>query len=222
MTILVVTGLAREARILSVPQTAVVFGGADPDAIRRNIDAAIDRQTRGVISIGIGGGLAPALGVGDTVLASEIICGLKRFSVDAKWSDRIATRLPRVVRGAIAGSDTIVADAAAKAGLYAATGALAVDMESALAAEAAAARGLPFAALRVISDGAGDALPPAALVAMRPDGTVALGAVLRSLLAQPRQIRGLLKTARDSEIAFARLLRCRDLLGAGLAGLDLG
>ncbi len=222
MKILVVTGLAREARVLTVPQTNVVFGGADRDAIRRNIDSAIDDETAGIISIGICGGLAPSLAVGDTVLADEIVSASGRHGVDARWSDRIAMRLPKAVHGVIAASDTILTDPAAKAALHAATGALAVDMESELAGEAAFARGLPFAALRVISDAASDALPPAALVAIRPDGTVALGAVLRSLLAQPRQIPGLMKTARDSEIAFARLLRCRDLLGPGLAGLDLG
>ena len=65
-------------------------------------------------------------------------------------------------------------------------------------------------------------LPPAALVAMKPDGGIALGRVLGSLLKQPAQMPALIRTARASNRAFAELLRCRDLLGVGLAGPDLG
>ena len=75
--------------------------------------------------------------------------------------------------------------------------------------------------LRVISDDAGHALPPAALVAMKPDGGIALGRVLGSLLRHPLQVPGLIRTARTSGKAFRELLRCRGLCGVGLAGLDL-
>jgi nucleoside phosphorylase len=59
---------------------------------------------------------------------------------------------------------------AGKRALRAETGALAVDMESHVAARVAARRGLPFAVVRVISDSADEALPPAAQIGMKPDG----------------------------------------------------
>ena len=73
----------------------------------------------------------------------------------------------------------------------------------------------------MISDDAGHVLPPAALVAMKPDGGIALGRVLGSLLRKPLQMPALIRTARASNKAFAELLRCRDLCGVGLAGTDL-
>ena len=75
--------------------------------------------------------------------------------------------------------------------------------------------------LRVISDDAGHVLPPAALLAMKPDGGIALGRVLGSLLRHPLQVPALIRTARTSNKAFRELLRCRGLCGVGLAGLDL-
>ena len=47
------------------------------------------------------------------------------------------------------------------------------------------------------------------------------GRVLLSLLKKPTQIPALVHTARTSNKAFAELLRCRDLCGVGIAGLDL-
>ena len=94
-------------------------------------------------------------------------------------------------------------------------------MESQVAARFAARRNLPLAALRVISDDASHVLPPAALVAMQPDGGISIGKVLWSVMKKPAQIPALIRTGRASSKAFAELLRCRDLCGVGIAGLDL-
>ncbi len=68
---------------------------------------------------------------------------------------------------------------AAKATLRAASGALAIDMESAAVAEAAAEAGVPFLVLRVIADPADRAIPPVALHGVAPDGSRRPWAVLR-------------------------------------------
>ena len=119
----------------------------------------------------------------------------------------------------------MVVDAAAKAALYASTGALAVDMESHVAAAFAAEHGLPFVALRVISDGADRALPKAAQAGMKKDGGMDILAVLRELAKDPRQLPALIRTGREAEVAFQRLklLRRHDLLGRlGVGDPDLG
>jgi hypothetical protein len=134
---------------------------------------------------------------------------------------RLASRLASAHQGLLFGSDVIIENAETKSGLHRTTGALAVDMESQVAARFAYQRKLPLAGLRVISDDASHVLPPAALVAMKPDGGIALGRVLWSLLKKPAQIPALVHTARTSNKAFAGLLRCRDLCGVGLAGADL-
>ena len=58
-------------------------------------------------------------------------------------------------------------------------------------------------------------LTHAALVAMRPDGAIAFGALIRSLARDPGQIPALMQTARDARAAFSALLRGRQMLAAG-------
>jgi hypothetical protein len=89
-------------------------------------------------------------------------------------------------------------------------------MESHIAAEAAQRHGLPFAALRFISDDAGRALPKAAQVGMRPDGGMDVGAVLKALAADPREAPALIRTGLEAERAFRALLRGRRRLGPAL------
>jgi adenosylhomocysteine nucleosidase len=159
------------------------------------------------------------------VIADQIITGAENWDCHEGWRVRLMSRLvsnvPGAHQGQIFGSDVIIEKAETKSGLHTATGALAVDMESQVAARFAASRNLPLAALRVISDDATHILPPAALVAMKPDGGIAIGRVLGSLLRRPQQLPALIRTARSSNKAFAELLRCLDLCGVGIAGLDL-
>lgn len=220
MTILAVTGLAKEAKLAGVAGVGAVAGGGDSDGLMANLNA-LHGDLRGVISIGLAGALSPHLNVGDVVIAEQIITGIETWDCHEGWRVRLTSRLPYAHQGQLFGSDVIIENAQTKSGLHTATGALAVDMESQVAARFAASRNLPLAGLRVISDDATHVLPPAALVAMRPDGGIALGRVLGSLLRKPNQVPALIRTARASNQAFAELLRCLDLCGVGIAGLDL-
>ena len=220
MTVLAVTGLSKEAGIVGVAGVIAVAGGGDGDGLAAKLKA-LHGDISGVISIGLAGALSPHLKVGDVVIAEKIITGAESWDCHAGWRNRLVSRLPQAHQGQLFGSDVIIDEAETKSGLHAATGALAVDMESQIAARFAAARNLPLAGLRIISDDATHVLPPAALVAMKPDGGIALGRVLGSLLRKPNQVPALIRTARASNKAFAELLRCLDLCGVGIAGLDL-
>ncbi len=140
---------------------------------------------------------------------------------DQRWADRLAAALPEARRGFILGSNHMIAAAAAKAVLHRQTGALCVDMESHIAAEVAVAHGLPFAALRFISDDASRALPKAAQAGMKPDGGMDLAAVLKSLAADPRQLPALIRTGLEAETAFRALFRSRHRLGPALGFADV-
>jgi adenosylhomocysteine nucleosidase len=122
----------------------------------------------------------------------------------------------------IVGAASPIASASAKAALHAASGAAAVDMESAIVAQAAARHRLPFAVLRAVADPAARALPQAALVAMREDGGVNVAAVLGALARAPQQWPAFARLALDSRKAFSALADARALLGADFAGVDLG
>jgi len=220
MTILAVTGLAKEAKIVGVANVVAVAGGGD-DVLLADKLKALHGDIRGVISIGLAGALSPHLKVGEVVIADEVLTGAERWQCYEAWRVRLLSRLPQAHQGQLFGSDVIIEDPETKAGLHTTTGALAVDMESQVAARFAASRNLPLAGLRVISDDSYHVLPPAALVAMKPDGGISIARVLGSLLKKPAQLPALIRTARASNKAFAELLRCRDLLGVGLAGADL-
>jgi hopanoid-associated phosphorylase len=193
----------------------------------RRLEAVNVTGVQAVVSFGIAGALDPRLRVGDVVLATEIIGDDGRIQASAElrrnWTDRLRGTTIPAVECAILGVDEPALTPAAKAGLHARSGAGAVDMESHLAAAFAARHGLPFGAIRVVSDRADHALPPAAGTAMRPDGSVDVLSVVGSLLRDPRQIPGLLATARNAAIAFRQLGRVRGLLRlrSGLLGLDL-
>jgi hopanoid-associated phosphorylase len=212
MTVLAVCGLKREARILEKARVRVATGAA--------FEIASDIQ--GIISIGIAGALSPDLSVGDVVIAERVITANEAFETDAAWTARLAARISNTTIGAMLGRGEIADSAEVKALLHEAGGAVSVDMESHVAARAAAAHKLPFAALRVISDRADQSLPPAALVAMRPDGSIALPRVLWSIAKRPSQIGALIRTGRESEKAFAELLGCVEALGPGLGCPYLG
>jgi len=232
MASLAVTGMSKEAEMVGgfsngrgssrnrSSGVIAVAGGGDGDGLAKKLDA-LHGDISGVISIGLGGALSPLLKVGDVVIAEKIITGTEDWDCHAGWRNRLVSRLAHAHQGLVFGSDIIIDKAETKLGLHDVTGALAVDMESQVAARFAAKRNLPLAALRVISDDAHHVLPPAALVAMRPDGGISIGRVLWSVMKKPAQLPALVRTGRASRCAFAELLRCCDLAGVGIAGLDL-
>ena len=58
--ILVVTGLAAEARLAAGPGVTIVMAGGDPARLRELLRARRQPDCRAVISIGIAGGLHPS------------------------------------------------------------------------------------------------------------------------------------------------------------------
>ena len=217
--VLAATGLNREARILEGPGVRALAGGGDGVRLEAILDQACAGAS-GLISIGLGGALAKGLYPGDWVVASRV----GQTETDPDWARQLMAALPDARLGPIAGSDVMLVDAAAKAALHAATGALAVDMESHIAARVAARHGLPFVAARTISDAADRALPRAAQAGMRPDGGMDVLAVIAALARRPWELPALIRTGVEAEAAFRALLRGRQLLGPtlGRPGADLG
>lgn len=217
--IVAATGLERERRIVEGPGVEAVAGGGDRRRLEALLEACVG-QAHGIISIGIAGALAPTLHSGHWVLADSVLADGTPVPTDGLWTSRLAARLPGAARGLMLGVDTIAAAAAEKARLHRASGALAVDMESHVAALVAQRHRLPFAAARVICDPAYRTLPPAACLAMRPNGRLDLPAVLRSLASHPGQLPALILTGWDAGRSFRSLLRGHRRLGAGLCGPD--
>ena len=225
-----VTGLLFEARIAAGPGIAVVCCGGRLQ-LMRSIELAVRQGCQGIISFGIAGGLAPQLKAGACVIGRNIITENGRYASHHGWAQSLLEMVlgatdrnaasRHVSIGDIAGSDAPVASTEAKRSLHERTGAVAVDTESHIAARIAAEHRLPFAAFRVVTDPCDHALPPAAMVAIRPDGTVNVGAVMRSLARHPRQLPTLARLARDSWFARQALVPSRRFLGPNLGLPDL-
>jgi hopanoid-associated phosphorylase len=212
---IVVVGLAFEARIAARSGLPVICGG-DGRNLEPRLRQAIAAGCRGLVSFGVAGGLQDGLRPGTCVVGSSIISESKRHSTDRSWSQKLLQAMPGAIHGALAGAPAPVMTPADKRALGRGTGAIAVDTESHIVANAAADHGLPMVAVRVICDPATRSLPELALQAVRPDGTTNIGALLRHLMRRPHDIPGLLMTALDARAARATLLRGSRLLGPDL------
>jgi adenosylhomocysteine nucleosidase len=211
--VIAVAGMAFEARIAARAGTHVVCVG-NTQKLTNVLLSAIGKDCRGLISFGVAGGLSPALKAGTCIVGSAIHAGKTRFATDENWSWNLLRAIPGAIHGEIAGAPAPVARLEEKRALYFGTGALAVDMESHVVASVAAARRLPMAAVRVITDSAHYGLPQCALAAMRADGTIDIAAMIRSIMKAPGELPMLLRTARDALVGGMTLLRSRRLLGA--------
>ena len=225
--VLIVTGLVQEARIAAGPGMTVICSSSDPQQLRALLTVFDPATIRGVISFGVAGGLDPSLKSGDVVVATEVLAGDTRWLAGLPLNEEmiasVALGRRRVVRGGLAGVEQMVAAQALKAALRSATGAAAVDMESHIAAAYAAKAGLPFAALRVISDPASRALPALAMSALKPNGDIDLRKILRGVARNPTTLRALVSTGIDFNRALKSLRGCRGFLlgGEGLVAADL-
>ncbi len=187
--LVILVGMAREARI------------AGPGASLRRIP--VTSKPAAILSFGLCGALDPALRPGDLIIGTAV-GGIR---CDEAWTARLGERLPEARLGPVASEGGMAVSVAAKRALRA-RGAVAVDMESHLAA----ATGVPFAILRAVSDGASAAIPEAAQAGFGEDGVIDARAVLRSLAKHPGQIGALIRTALGAEAGFRALARCAVLL----------
>jgi len=214
--VVVVTGLLAEARLAQPLSGRAIAGGGDRVRLEAELDRALEDGAQAVLSFGLAGGLAPQRPPGTLLVPTLVISGSEHYRTDARWTQAMRCALGAADPGPVAGVDSPLFRPIDKAGLHKATGAVAADMESHLVARLALRARRPFAVLRVIGDPAERALPPAALIGMRPDGHVNLAAVLASLLRNPRQLPDLMRVAIDVRIAMSALTRCRRALGPQL------
>jgi adenosylhomocysteine nucleosidase len=225
--VLIVTGLAQEARIAAGPGMTVICSSSDPQQLRALLTVFDPSTIRGVISFGVAGGLDPSLKSGDVVVATEVMAGDARWLAGVALNEELIASVAlgrrRVIRGGLAGVEEVIVAQAGKAALRSETGAAAVDMESHIAAAYAAEAGLPFAALRVISDPATRALPALAKSAIKPNGDIDLRKVLRGVARNPTTLRALVSTGIDFNRALRSLRGCRGFLlgGEGLLAADI-
>ena len=217
LPVLIVTGLKQEARIAAGPGLTVICSSSNPVQLREMMTSFDPKSIRGIVSFGVAGGLNPALRSGDIVVATKIVAADKHWTTSSALTENlIALPLKRgrsIVAGVLAGVEEVVLGQVGKSALRNKTGADAVDMESHIAARYAADNGLPFAAVRVISDPSHRSLPQITMNAIKPNGNVDMWKVMRGIARNPRTIPHLISTGRDFNRALRSLRGCRRALG---------
>jgi len=216
-----VVGLDFEAAILkgaggSPPPLIAVARQGNAATTRARLEDLIARGADAIVSFGIAGAIDPALKPGTLLLPEAVIAQADgaSFATDNQWRERIAGR-SACIDGRLLTLAEAVTTPAAKAGLFKKTGAVAVDMESAIAGRLAAERGLPFLVVRAIADDAGQSLPDAALAGVDAEGVVRPWATLAALMRRPGDIGALMRLGRATGMARRRLTDIAPRLVAG-------
>ena len=140
----------RRYRFFESPQAVVLPGGIGHDAGRRAAEAVVELyRPELLIATGLAGGLKKEWTLGRPLLAAEVIDGGtgRRFRTGSGESVVVSSR---IIAGAT--EKRRLADAFPEADV--------VDMEGAAVAEIAAEHGLPFMAVKAVSDNLEFELPP--------------------------------------------------------------
>jgi nucleoside phosphorylase len=158
------------------------------------------------IGVGVAGGLTDDLKAGQLVAADAVYEeGGRSLVPDASWLD--AATGAGATRARIVSTASIVGTPSAKRALARRIGgaSAAVDLESYAWAGAAAARGIPWTILRVISDRVDEAIPDFVADCQREDGSIDRGRVAAKGLAVPTRLMTLLRLRRRVHEASATL-----------------
>jgi len=211
----VIVGLRSEAALL--PRGVMVgCSGGRYEKAAQIAEYMLRTGAEGLISFGIGGGLAPDLRPGALVIGSEVDLGGASLPADPAWFRHLANQFPEARQGVICGASVAATTPAEKAALHADSGGLLIDLESGAVAEACAAAGKPFAVLRAVADGHQTGIPDFALKGLDENGRTRVLPVLVGLARRPWRLPALIGLALDSRAALNRLSAAARLLGPTL------
>ncbi len=185
----IVAALEMERRWIGNPGPLVELSGIGGKRAEHAARRLVERGATALVSWGVAGGLDPNLRPGTVVLPDAVIGGGgSSHEVDLAWRDRLLER----VRGRVVTSTSplyhatsVITTADEKRALYERIGAGATDMESAAVARVAFANHVPWIAVRVVLDTAGQDLPAEILTATDDDGRLRVGSIV-GLILRPR------------------------------------
>lgn len=178
----------------------VICSGAGGENARFASELLVTQGANQLISWGCAAALVGSLRPGDLVLANSCVdADQVGFDLNNEgWLMNVKGCLGKCLTmpthtGKLAESKAIVASSHDKAQIGSATGAIALDMESAAIARVAQAHGLPFLSIRAIADPLSMDLPKAVSHALNDQGDVVLGKLLTYLLQHPAELPGLIR-----------------------------
>lgn len=178
----------------------VSYSGVGSENAGASAELLVKQGAGSLISWGCAAALDATFQPGDLVLADTCVdadqCIIKPN--DQGWLGSVQEKLTQALgltirTGKLAESGVIVASSGNKTQLANATGAVALDMESAAIARVAKLHKLPFLAVRAIADPVNMNLPKAVSHALNDQGEVILSKLFMFLLLHPSDTPGLIK-----------------------------
>ncbi len=227
----IVAALTAEARTLArrpIPAGELIcltkdvlikISGVGPERASQAARTLLASGATALLSWGTGGGLVPVLSSGSLVLPQTIIAADQTiYHVNPAWHERVCGRMKGHLdfrTEPVAESASVLAHSDEKAALSCRTGAIAVDMESAAVAAVAQAAGVPFLAVRVISDPVTVSIPMNALRAVDEFGQLKVFKLIEILVKNPTAVLALVHLGRDFRTARRTLEKVAKLIEDG-------
>ncbi|HLA83812.1 MAG TPA: hypothetical protein VJL29_03380 [Thermoguttaceae bacterium] len=194
---------------LQARRVVAITSGAGLERAREATEALIDaHRPTWVISAGFAGGLSDALGRHDLVVADSVVGPSgERVTLDLPFDPNTLGMSVHV--GALLTVEKIVRRPEEKRGLGERFGAAAVDTETAVVAEVCRQRGVPVAAVRVLTDAVDETLPPDVQRLTDQTTTAArLGAALGTVWRRPKSVKDLWALNETALVGSDRLAKC--------------
>lgn len=205
-------------RMVRLADCSVIWlSGMGDSAARTAATELLERGATALVSFGVAGALDPNLRPGDLIIPESIHSGEvsqhegqepPTYPVSLDWRNRLLELLPphlSIAGGILAASPGVLTTAKAKLELGATTGACAVDMESSAIAEVAAKAGVPFLAIRAITDPVEYSPPAALLHAIQPEGSINTIHLLTLLFQRSVSFSTLLRLGKEIRAARSTL-----------------
>ncbi len=175
----------------------VIYSGAGAKNAQTASETLIKQGAECLISWGCAAGISDDLLSGDIVITDRVVTFDQSIIKDESgWLNCVKAQLSDCLRthdGLLAESQQLVSTISEKQAVNRATGAIALDMESAAVAKAAKQYQVPFLIVRAIADTVNMNLPKAVSCALDGEGVVSLTKLLTYLINHPGELPELIK-----------------------------
>jgi len=184
------------------PACLVIAGMGAENSYRAARELLERGRARGLVTLGFAGALVDSLALGEIVIADRILDQQSRERFDC---DGELFPLAKARRGDLLSTAGVIASGAEKRRLAEEWGAVAADMESAGVARAAAQAGVPFCAIRAITDTSEQSISIDFARCRSEHKGLSARKVVREAMRTPRGVRDLWRLAYGAHVAARSL-----------------